>query len=492
MFYKLTKLILLPLFLAVSSTNIFAYTSKTANVLVKQAGDVKVAYPSAQASVETAIPLRSQVDSDVAHGDWLKAKNKFATAGYHPKNTQRLDVSGAKLVMLQGFHWYADSHWLNVAGGWWSVVTSKAAEIGRAGFNLVWLPPASQGSYYPTELYNLKSQWGDKGGLKRAVNALHSANVYVLADAVLNHRNGTKDWYDFTNPDWPTTVIVQNDEWRGFPGQPNNGKSGNYDQGQNEGGCRDIDHSQKIVQDEYITFMRWLRDEIGVDGFRYDMVKGFDPYYVGLYNRATLAAFSVGEYFDGNKQLLVNWIDGTDSSSGKTNASTIFDFTTHFNILSAAETDNYGVLNDNGRPSGLIGWWPAKSVTFVENHDTSPRDPSFIANATQEYKIQRMVGYAYILTHPGIPCVFWAHYFDWGDAYKQQINNLIAIRKRAGISSDSRMGIMQSTNGLYAAVIDGDYQRVVVKLGKSWGWQPGEGWQLAASGERYAVWTQNR
>jgi len=42
--------------------------------------------------------------------------------------------------------------------------------------------------------------------------------------------------------------------------------------------------------------------------------------------------------------------------------------------------------------------------------------------------------------------------------------------------------------GLYAAVINGRNRQVAVKLGRSWGWTPGEGWNLAASGERYAVW----
>jgi hypothetical protein len=32
---------------------------------------------------------------------------------------------------------------------------------------------------------------------------------------------------------------------------------------------------------------------------------------------------------------------------------------------------------------------------------------------------------------------------------------------------------------------------VALKLGRNQGWNPGDGWTLAASGERYAVWTQS-
>ena len=64
------------------------------------------------------------------------------------------------------------------------------------------------------------------------------------------------------------------------------------------------------------------------------------------------------------------------------------------------------------------------------------------------------------------------------------------MRKFAGITSTSRMAIMSATNELYTAVVDGERQRVILKLGKNWGWNPGAGWTMALSGDRYAVWTQ--
>lgn len=33
---------------------------------------------------------------------------------------------------------------------------------------------------------------------------------------------------------------------------------------------------------------------------------------------------------------------------------------------------------------------------------------------------------AYILTHPGMPCVFWEHFFDWG--LKDKIAELVGSR----------------------------------------------------------------
>ena len=34
-----------------------------------------------------------------------------------------------------------------------------------------------------------------------------------------------------------------------------------------------------------------------------------------------------------------------------------------------------------------------------------------------------MLGYAYILTHPGVPCILWEHYFDW--KLSEQIDELV-------------------------------------------------------------------
>ena len=97
------------------------------------------------------------------------------------------------------------------------------------------------------------------------------------------------------------------------------------------------------------------------------------------------------------------------------------------------------------------------------------------------------MGYAYLLTHPGIPCVFWSHYFDWGHATRQRIDKLIKLRRSAGIHAGSGVDIQEARQGLYAAIIDG---RVAVKLGTR-DWCPGAGWQLALDGERFAVWTRN-
>ena len=37
----------------------------------------------------------------------------------------------------------------------------------------------------------------------------------------------------------------------------------------------------------------------------------------------------------------------------------------------ALERSEYWRLSDEkGKPPGVLGWWPSRAVTFIENHDT--------------------------------------------------------------------------------------------------------------------------
>ncbi len=75
------------------------------------------------------------------------------------------------------------------------------------------------------------------------------------------------------------------------------------------------------------------------------------------------------------------------------------------------------------------------------------------------------LGYAYILTHPGIPCVLYEHFFY--DGLGPSIQQLIAVRRRNGIRADSPVKIWTAESDMYVAAIqDADKNdRLVLKLG---------------------------
>ncbi|GAB4334121.1 MAG: hypothetical protein OHK0038_10830 [Flammeovirgaceae bacterium] len=376
-------------------------------------------------------------------------------------------------VMIQGFNWES---WKNTSG-WYNVLKNNAVEVKNGKFDLIWFPPmsdaASNEGYLPRQLYVLNSKYGTEQQLKDAINAMHANNVKVLADIVINHRVGTANWADFTNPTWGCWSVVNSDEW--------SGKCGNADSGDGYGAARDLDHSNATVQNDIKTWMNWLKTNIGFDGWRYDYVRGYWGGYNKIYNQGTNPVFSVGELWDNldlnnpdpHRQQIINWIDATGGTS------TAFDFTTK-GVLQQAVQGELWRLNRSGKAPGVIGWYPARAVTFLDNHDTGSTQAHWPFPGDKV-----MQGYAYILTHPGIPCVFWDHYFDWG--LKSQIQTLINIRKNQGLNSTSVLSIQQATANLYAAIID---SKVAMKIGSD-SWSPGAGWTLAASGTNYAVWTKD-
>ncbi len=381
-------------------------------------------------------------------------------------------------VLLQGFNWDSHSNTL----GWYNVVKDKAADMDAAGIDMVWLPPPSDAAavqgYLPRKLYDVNSEYGTQAELQSAISELHSYGIKAIADIVINHRVGVTNWADFDQPAWDCSAVVANDEW----GQNGGNPCGNWDTGDNYHAARDIDHTNATVQADLIAWMNWLKTTIGFDGWRYDYVRGYSGYYNSVYNNATSPYFSVGELWDNldlnnydpHRQQLADWVNSTQVTS------TVFDFTTK-GVLQQAVNGELWRLSNNGNAPGLIGWWPAQSVTFVDNHDTG---------SSQNYwpfpgdKV--MQGYAYILTHPGIPTVFWDHFYDWG--LHDEIKALIQIRKDNGLHSESSIDIKAASWDLYAAEIDG---KVAMKIGPG-SWSPqGSDWVLTAFGNDYAVWVKS-
>ena len=82
--------------------------------------------------------------------------------------------------------------------------------------------------------------------------------------------------------------------------------------------------------------------------------------------------------------------------------------------------------------------------------------------------------------------MFWTHYFDWGAAIRGAIRELIAVRKKSGITHSSVVNIGAAVDqDTYAAFVLG---MVAVTLGPG-AWDPGAGWRVAVSGNDFAVWT---
>ncbi|KAF7809171.1 alpha-amylase 3, chloroplastic isoform X1 [Senna tora] len=388
-------------------------------------------------------------------------------------------------ILCQGFNW--ESH---KSGRWYMELKEKAAELASLGFTVIWLPPPTESvspeGYMPKDLYNLNSRYGNIDELKDLVKRFHEVGITVLGDAVLNHRcahykNKNGIWNIFGGRlNWDDRAVVADDPH--FQGR------GNKSSGDNFHAAPNIDHSQEFVRKDLKEWLCWLRKEIGYDGWRLDFVRGFWGGYVKDYLDASEPYFAVGEYWDSlsytygemdhnqdaHRQRIIDWINATNGTAGA------FDVTTKGILHSALERCEYWRLSDQkGKPPGVVGWWPSRAVTFIENHDTGSTQGHWRFPSGKE-----MQGYAYILTHPGTPSVFFDHIFSH---YKSEIATLISLRKRNKIHCRSTVRISKAEKDVYAAIID---DKIAMKIGPGH-FEPPNGsqrWSSAIEGRDYKIW----
>ncbi|MFM7266452.1 MAG: hypothetical protein ACKOZW_12860, partial [Cyanobium sp.] len=98
-------------------------------------------------------------------------------------------------------------------------------------------------------------------------------------------------------------------------------------------------------------------------------------------------------------------------------------------------------------------------MTFVENHDTGYRqNPDGTPDKGHRFDSfangwQVEQAYALVLTHPGVPSVYWKHYFDWWADLQRKIQAMVNARNVAGVHAGSALHVQQNARqaGVYAA-----------------------------------------
>ena len=132
-----------------------------------------------------------------------------------------------------------------------------------------------------------------------------------------------------------------------------------------------------------------------------------------------VGGFAVGELWDGNADNLNNWVSRSGAHA--------FDFALYYKMRDAFQGGNLNNLVD----AGLVSKNPFRAVTFVGNHDVD------------EIFHNKLLAYAYILTHEGYPTIFYPDYESW--LPKDKLNNLLWIHKNLASGSTSNLWVDTET-----------------------------------------------
>ena len=315
--------------------------------------------------------------------------------------------------------------------------------------------------YDPCFWLKHNSCFGTEEELHTMINTFKQKGTGIIEDVVINHKNGLNGWaafpqedtivdgkeykihWNYTNDAYPE--VCQDDEANTASNSPIIGKcTGAKDTGDNFDGYRDLDHTNATVQANVETYLDYLQNVLGYEGFRYDMVKGYGAKYTRIYNTAAKPKFSVGEYWD-SKDNIATWIKNT----GYTSAA--FDFGLKTTINSTFGKGNWDIADKSLAADASLSQY---AVTFVDNHDTYRSSSNPLTNNI-------LAANAFILALPGTPCIFWPHW----TAYKEELKKMIEARKKAGISNTSKIIRQEKVNGGYVTVVQGENNNIMVISG---------------------------
>lgn len=391
----------------------------------------------------------------------------------------------ANEIMMQSFEWDTDGF-----GDFYKKLSRDAKDLKKAGIDALWLPPACKGGgdndvgYGIYDLWDLgefdqkgtiRTKYGTKEELIKAIADLHEAGIKSYADIVLNHK-GNADFkesfkavmVDQNNREEDVSGELEIEGWTGFDFKGRNGKysdmtwhyyhftgidydaksetsaiyrilgdgkywdedvsneKGNFDYLMN---C-DIDHNHPEVREEIFKWVDWFIKETKVDGFRYDALKHISGDFIydlskHVYDKMGENKFYLfGEFWQYNTGAIENYLQNSDYKID------LFDVPLHFHMAEASKSmggyDMRKIFDGT-----VVKEFPAQAVTFVDNHDSQPGQAldSWVEDWFKE------IAYALILFRKdGYPCLFAGDYYGLigpvkKDPLKDMLDKMMAVRK---------------------------------------------------------------
>jgi alpha-amylase len=326
----------------------------------------------------------------------------------------------------------------NYPADWYTFLAKLAPRISALGFDGIWTPPPCKDTnatnnmgYTPYDYYDIgqKNQngavgtrFGTQDAFLRLIAVAHANGLEVYPDIVLDHCGGgsidpSAPWqndYTLFHPNgfagqgigrWSRNWLDFHDnpahwdghgDWVASNGGPDFCYQGVCsDSGQADPNCASRRNAR--------AWFTWFVRQTGVDGFRFDDVKGYPPDVVGdlLYNAMGSSSeyFCVGELASGNTGDHDTWAHGTSDRAGT------FDYPFRFALADMVASNGY---YDVGHLPSVQQQDRFKTVPFINNHDN---EDSQVGTYIDPDNPRAALAYAIAMTVDGSPQFYYGDLF---------------------------------------------------------------------------------
>lgn len=293
-------------------------------------------------------------------------------------------------------------------GGTWRGMINHLDYIQGMGFDAVMISPIIENiegrvsygeayhGYWPLDLYSLNAHFGTHQDLLDLSNELHSRDMYLMMDTVINNMacitngsdpadsvdysvftpfNSSKYFHDYCPiPNYNIYSVAQ-ECWTGDDIVP----------------LPDLKTDDPTVQDMLNTWIQDMISTYSIDGLRLDAAKHITPQYLPLFEKAT-GSFLTGEVLEQSDDIICNYQNNYISS--------VPNYPVYYAMMNAFTLGNTTDIADEIMDMKKKCPQVTALTSFSENHDL----PRF-ASKTDDLALAKNV-LTFTILFDGVPMIY--------------------------------------------------------------------------------------
>ena len=309
----------------------------------------------------------------------------------------------------------------NYCGGTWQTIIDHLDYLKGMGFDTVWISPVVENiggttnigeayhGYWTLNPANLNSHFGSADDLKALAAALHSKDMYLQVDVVINHVAATAG--QSFQPDSSYGAFSSSSDYHPFCWVEDYNNQTNVEDcwlGDNNVALVDIDTENNDVIQYWDNWIQQLISNYSIDTIRIDTVKHVPHTFWSQFVQP-LSVFNQGEVLDADPEYIGSY--QRNGSINPFNYAIYYPVTYTFNSTSFSMDQLIGMVDQvrgNFTDTTLLG-------NFLNNHD-NPRFESYQTDKAVSCQAtgrgvcsHQMIknAHAYPLVTDGIPYVYY-------------------------------------------------------------------------------------